>query len=101
MVENTAECVQATRTRISCTDFLSSANLTALATSSEDVETGFIEKKYDDRGKKGKKGQLCSTCFNSVYGVISTVTAGRIFHCFGVIVVLGIVFLFVYASFTV
>lgn len=41
MVDNTAECVTVTRSRLSCTDFLSSANLSALPEEG-DLEMGSL-----------------------------------------------------------
>lgn len=101
MVENTAECVQVTRTRLSCTDFLSSANLTALPEDS-DLENGALAtlKKYDEN-RKSRKPSALSNCYNSCCSVLTNATTGRVIHWFGFIVSIGIVFIFVYASFTV
>lgn len=101
MVEGTTECVQMTRSRLSCTEFLSSANLTALPSIGEDIETGVNEKKFDDRSKRTRKSSAAFSCLSYVLSTLTSVTAGRIVHWFGVIVALGVVFLFVYASFTV
>jgi hypothetical protein len=104
-VERTADCVQNTRTRLSCTDFLSSANLTALPSIEEDLESGFPLKKFDDgNNKKIRKAGFFQTLWNYLtyfFSALTSVSCGKIVHWIGIILAVGMVLLFVYASFTV
>jgi hypothetical protein len=99
MAETTSECVQ--NSRLSCTDFLSSANLSALP--QEDLESGIVStlKKNDDHRRSRGKNSFITNCWNGCLATFTSATAGRFVHFFGFIVSVGIIFIFLYASFTV
>lgn len=111
MVENTAECVQMTRNRMSCTDFLSSAALNNM--SDTDVESGLMvlgpdgKMKYlhseEDKEKKflRRSNGTWVSWLSTICTPAACMTSARIFHWLTVLFSVGIVLLFIYASFTI
>ena len=110
IVDNTTECVQASRNRISCADFLSSTQLMQLPTEGDDLETGSLSQlneKFGDKEKKVKTQMLyCSSKYFQTYlswicSPFSYVSTPRIMHVVSVLCAIAIVATFIYASFTV
>lgn len=101
MVDNTTECVQMTRSRLSCTEFLSSANLTALPIDDDELESG---RGSSEREKEKKAKKICGSsskflaCLCTPFMNISTT---RIMHIISILCAIAIVVSFIYASFTV
>jgi hypothetical protein len=99
MVENTAECVTATRSRLSCTDFLSSANLTTLPEDG-DIEAGgpqSIGKRTSFNKKNNCNSSTYLSCLCTPFTNMST---ARIRNMVAFCCAVAIVLTFIYASFT-
>jgi len=121
-IEKGVDCVQTTR--LSCTDFLSSANLAGLSGNNSslnnlntlsDMESGTREKKYDDQVAVTSTGARIRTALASFFSYlvaflqkfacclspVNTLLGGKTINAIGLIFAIGIAVLFIYASFAV
>jgi phosphatidylinositol alpha 1,6-mannosyltransferase len=113
-VDNSQECVQTTRNRLSCTDFMSSAHLRNLADLPDegDLEVGMLLLPSDISSdkEKGKKnaGRCCtgpvtaaSNCLACMFAPFANTSTWRIMHVISILCAVAIVVTFIYATFTV
>eukprot|EP01034_Spumella_vulgaris_P026603 gene26603-33207_t len=113
LVDGSADCVQNARGRLSCGDFLaSSANLASLnekESSSADLNNGEENEtnasKYDEHHKDKRSFSLLSSIKRVTVGCLcnpgSYMSMAKLFNGLAIVISLGIVLLFIYASFTV
>jgi len=89
VVDGSSACVE--RTRLSCTDFLSSANLAQIG----DEETGGLH--HVRRVKENRK-----TCWSTITSYLcSTSSFGSMYKCLTFLFTVGVALLLIYASFAV
>ncbi len=100
LVDNTAECVTLSRNRLSCTEFMSSANLNTL-TNDDDIESQRLIGKDDDQSKKSRRSLFFSSYATSVCSSLSNISTSRAVYYMTTILSLAIVFSIIYASYTV
>lgn len=109
-VDGAAECVQHTRTRLSCTDFLSSAALSSLPSSGTlpythlggDLESGGARiHTQEEDSKKSRRCVYLTTYAHCMCNALTQVLTARLLHYTTTIFAVCIVLVFVYASFTV
>ena len=101
LVDNTAECVQLSRNRLSCTDFMSSAALNTL-TNDDDIESNSRVSRGDyDQSKKSRRFSALSNYVTQFCACLTTATTSRALHFMTMLISLGIIMIVVYASFTV
>lgn len=111
-VDGAAECVQHTRTRLSCADFLSSAALSSLPSSGHlplshshnggDVESGGMHARtHEEDSKKGRKCVYLTTYAHCLCNALTQMLTARLLHYTTTVFAVCIVLVFVYASFTV
>jgi hypothetical protein len=98
-VENTTDCVQSSRNRLGCSDFMSSANLNTL-TNDDDLESQRLLRD-DDQSKKSRRIGGISSYFTSFCNSVSTVGTSRAVHYLTTILALAIILFIIYASFSV
>lgn len=103
LVDNTAECVQLSRNRLSCTEFMSSAALNTLTNDDDyDVESNTRVMRGDyDQSKKSRRFSALSNYVTQICSCLTTATTSRALHFMTMLVSLGIIMIVVYASFTV
>ncbi len=110
LVDNTAECVSLSRSRLSCGEFMTSSgalsSLSAGAAHDDDSLESAQEggsSKYDDKEKKG--GGRRYTVLAAVTAFLCTpasyASVAKLINCVTILFSVGIVLLFIYASFTV
>lgn len=101
MVDNTAECVTVTRTRLSCTDFLSSANLSSLPEEG-DLEMGaLLSPKRPKKGNNATNCQQATSYLSCVLAPCTNMSTSRVRNIVAICCAIAIVFTFIYASFSV
>jgi hypothetical protein len=100
LVDNTAECVQLSRNRLSCTEFMSSANLNTL-TNDDDLESQRLVGKDDDQSKKSRRFSAVSSYASSFCSSLTHMSTSRAVYYMTTILSLAIVLMIIYASYTV
>jgi hypothetical protein len=115
LVDHTTECMQMSRSRLSCSDLLTSASMAgpsaaalasqaAAAADGKDVENG-DQNKYEKTGRKWKIFGLCSSCvpawLNSPNAGRNVQFLGKLTHFVAIALTAIIILLFMYATFTV
>jgi len=122
MVENTAECVSLTRNRLSCGDFLTASSTNNLNSITDtDIESGlmvigpdgkmkYVTEAERERFDDNKERKYHATrqqrsnwwCANVTCCSPGTwMTSARVFHWLTILFSMGIILLFIYASFTI
>lgn len=102
VAESTAECVATTRNRLSCTDFLSSAALNALPAAQErDIESAQEEQDGDSEKKSRPRYSWLTNCATSICSTLTSSMTAKLLHYLTMLFSVGIVLVFIYASFTV
>ncbi len=106
-VDNTAECVQITRSRMSCTDFLSSANLANLPEEG-DLEEGLASERFLEKERQRKGRTYFEALWAWLSGVLTflftpctNVSTTKVLKWVSLLCAIAIVMTFIYASFTV
>jgi len=107
LVDNTSVCIESSRSRLSCSDF-SSSNVSGLNPSlPHDVECGEneVESSSDHKYDNKKDGKQRYTFLATIVAYLCTpasyATVAKMIQCLTLLFSIGVVLLFIYASFTV
>ena len=87
------------RNRLSCTEFMSSANLNTL-TNDDDLESQRLDGKDDDQSKKYRRFHVVSSYATSICSSLTNVSTSRAVYYMTTILSLAIVLVILYASYT-
>lgn len=105
LVDGSAECITNSRARLSCANFLSTNALNNLPTEDGDIESAVLlphnSKQDVDKHKKGRRCPNTTTLLACVCAPLTSTTTARFVHLMTLILSIGIVMIFIYASFAV